>query len=176
VTDTANPVTINMTCPKNITANFSPIMHNLEIKINGKGSTNPPTGNHSYAEGEIVTIVATPDDGWRFSHWTGEVNDKKAATTKVNVDASKSITANFTNKSSLGLIPLIIAIFGALVLVGIGWRYYYTTHKKSEKTEIESDAERRQTAKSRRRQSIRLKKEQQQKVVTGGGHGQTKKY
>ena len=41
-------------------------MHNLDIKINGGGSTNPSAGSYSYAEDEIVTIVATPDSGWRF--------------------------------------------------------------------------------------------------------------
>lgn len=164
ITDSVNPTEIEMTCPKSITANFSPIMYNLEIKINGKGSTSPSLGIHSYAAGEIVTIVATPDDGWRFSHWTGDVSDKKAATTNINIDTPKSVTANFAKKSSVWLIPLIIGIIGALVLIGIGGRYYYITHKKSQAAEIETISGKRQTAKSRQ-QNIKLKRAQQVKGI-----------
>lgn len=125
--DAANPAEVTMTCPRNITANFSPIMHNLDIRTNGSGSTSPSAGSYSYAYGENVTVTATPEAGWRFDRWTGDVSDARSPATEVNIDASKNITANFVRASPAWLLPLLIV--AALALVGIAV-WYYLTHRK----------------------------------------------
>jgi Divergent InlB B-repeat domain len=33
------------------------------------GTTDPPSGTHIYAAGQLVTIHAVPSSGWSFSHW-----------------------------------------------------------------------------------------------------------
>jgi uncharacterized repeat protein (TIGR02543 family) len=91
-----NPVTIEMDCTKAILANFSVTTHNLSIELNGQGSVFPPAGNYDYVEGTIVNISATPDTGCQFEGWTGEVNDKNAASTSVIMDKDKNIIANFS--------------------------------------------------------------------------------
>jgi hypothetical protein len=93
---TNNPITILINCNKKITANFSRIKYTLNIQINGKGSTNLAVGNHSYAHGTVALINATPEKGWRFNNWTGDVAEPSKALATVNMDSDKSIVANFS--------------------------------------------------------------------------------
>ncbi|MDY6834862.1 MAG: SBBP repeat-containing protein [Chloroflexota bacterium] len=67
----------------------------LAISVSGKGQTDPPVGQYIRAEGEIVDITATPDDGWHFTNWTGDVDDPDSAETTVTMDLDKTVTANF---------------------------------------------------------------------------------
>jgi len=49
-------------------------------------------------QGERVNLVATPDTGYRFDRWTGDVGtitDVNDATTTITVNSDYSITANF---------------------------------------------------------------------------------
>ncbi len=71
-------------------------MHSLTLDANGNGILSPEIGAHSYAEGTEVTIIATPDSGWRFDNWSGEVADPDLATTTIVVSTDKTVTANFS--------------------------------------------------------------------------------
>jgi len=46
--------------------------YTLEIGVEGEGTTDPEPGTYMYDEGTEVTIEATPDEGWEFSHWSGD--------------------------------------------------------------------------------------------------------
>ena len=93
-------------------------MHTLTIKTNGSGSATPTVGNHSYGEGTVVDITATPHKGWQFDSWTGGVADAGSANTKVTIDSDKIVTANFSQvKSSWWLIGSIIA--GVIIITVI---------------------------------------------------------
>jgi uncharacterized repeat protein (TIGR02543 family) len=126
LTGAVNPTEISMTCTKNITANFSRVMHNLSININGGGSTDPPVGSHSYAEGEVITLVATPDRGWRFDSWTGDVANPASSTTQVNVNTSKSVSVNYVKAFPIWLLTIIIIV--ALALIGLAGYYVIRRH------------------------------------------------
>ncbi|MFC1968574.1 InlB B-repeat-containing protein [Chloroflexota bacterium] len=125
--DVANPKSsttqINLDAPRTITANFSRVMHNLDINISGRGSASPSVGSHSYAEGETITIVATPDSGWRFDSWTGDVTYIESATVTVPINASKSVTVNFTRVFPIWLLTLVI------IVALIGLALYYAIHR-----------------------------------------------
>ena len=44
--------------------------HLLQIHIDGgQGEIYPSSGKYYYPAGTLVTVVATPDDGWEFSHF-----------------------------------------------------------------------------------------------------------
>ncbi len=62
----------------------------------GGGGTIDPTGTHPYAEGTEVAITATPEPGWTFTGWSGDVANAGAASTTVTMDADKTVTATFT--------------------------------------------------------------------------------
>jgi hypothetical protein len=64
----------------------------------GGNVTDPGEGTHTYDEGEDVSLVATPDAGYRFVEWTGDVgtiDDVEDATTTITMNDDYSITAHF---------------------------------------------------------------------------------
>jgi hypothetical protein len=63
----------------------------------GGSVTTPGEGTYTYDEGEDVSLVATPDSGYHFVKWTGDVGtiaDDEDATT-ITMNGDYSITANF---------------------------------------------------------------------------------
>lgn len=93
---TDNPTTIMMDCSKKITASFSRTMNTLTMRVDGNGSTTPAAGNNSYEEGTVISITATPESGWRFNGWTGDVAEPDIAITTVTIDSNKAVTASFS--------------------------------------------------------------------------------
>ena len=98
--DVADPnsasTTVTMNADKTVTANFV-VSHDLTMGVSpsGGGTTAPAVGVHTYAEGTVVNITATPNTGYVFDHWTGGVADPNSASTTVTMDAAKTVTANF---------------------------------------------------------------------------------
>ncbi|MFP3871734.1 MAG: InlB B-repeat-containing protein [Candidatus Aenigmatarchaeota archaeon] len=100
-------ITITMDEDKSLTAYFEDvnqeIEYQLEINIDGQGSTDPSGGTHTYYAGEMVLVSATPDQGWKFVKWTGDVpagEESNEEITTINMDGNKSITAHFAEKSN----------------------------------------------------------------------------
>ncbi|MCK4387412.1 MAG: hypothetical protein KAW00_01455 [Dehalococcoidia bacterium] len=91
----ATNTTITMTGNYSITANFAQVNYTLTMAVTGNGTTVPAVGGHSYVNGTVVNITATPDAYWDFVNWTGDVADPNSASTNVTVDANKTVTANF---------------------------------------------------------------------------------
>lgn len=117
---TANPTTILINCNKKVTAHFSRIMYTLTMRVRGSGSATPTVGTHSYAEATVVTITATPDSGWQFDSWSGDVADPNSATTTVTIDSDKTFTANFSQvETSWWLVGGIIA--GTIIIGVASW-------------------------------------------------------
>jgi hypothetical protein len=75
--------------------------YNLTISSTKGGSVITPgqgTASFTYDEGEVVNLEATPDDGYRFLNWTGDVGtiaDVEDATTRIIMNGDYSISANF---------------------------------------------------------------------------------
>jgi hypothetical protein len=64
----------------------------------GGNVTDPGEGTFPYDEGDDVNLVATPDSGYRFVEWTGDVDDiadDEDATTTITMNDDCTITANF---------------------------------------------------------------------------------
>jgi hypothetical protein len=73
------------------------IQYTLTINSGKGGTTEPSPGSHDYDCGRLVEITATPDSGYEFSDWSGDVpsgyeNDNPLIFT-INLDIS--LTANF---------------------------------------------------------------------------------
>jgi uncharacterized protein YkwD len=73
--------------------------YTLTILSTAGGSvTNPGEGTFTYAEGEVVNLLAEPEDGYQFVNWTGDVSNianVNSALTAITADDSYSIRANF---------------------------------------------------------------------------------
>jgi len=92
--------TITMDGNKSVTANFEEVavvQYDLTISSAAGGSvTIPGEGTFTYNAAEVVNLEASPDDGYQFDEWTGDVADVNASTTTITMDADKSITAGFS--------------------------------------------------------------------------------
>jgi hypothetical protein len=80
--------------------NLTPYRHSLGISSTEGGSvTEPGEGMFLlYSEGRVLDLVATPDPGYHFVNWTGNVDtiaDVEDATTTITMNGPYEITANF---------------------------------------------------------------------------------
>lgn len=91
-----NPLALVMDCSKTIVANFSPVTAALTIEVEGGGSTEPAEGVHDYARGTEIELSASPDKGWRFAGWAGEVADSTAPATTVTLGSDRTVAASFS--------------------------------------------------------------------------------
>jgi len=113
----AATTTITMNGDYAITANFIRT-YDLTVDSTAGGSvTTPGEGTFTYDEGEVVDLVATPDVGFVFVNWTGDVGtvaNPDAAATTITMDGDYAITANFT------------AVPGAIMFIdiGAGWQTF----------------------------------------------------
>jgi uncharacterized repeat protein (TIGR02543 family) len=77
----------------------SPTEYSLTISSTSGGNvTTPGEGTFAYDEGKVVSLNATPDAGYRFVNWTGNVSTVSnitAASTNITMNGDYSITANF---------------------------------------------------------------------------------
>jgi hypothetical protein len=82
-----------------------PAQYDLTISTTEGGEvTTPGQETSSYYAGEVVDLVAEPDDGYRFVDWTGDVDtidDVNAASTAITMNDTFSITANFIAQYAL---------------------------------------------------------------------------
>jgi len=94
----AATTTITMNGHYSITANFE-APHDLTISSTPGGSvTTPGEGIFIYDEGTTVDLVATPDVGYGFVNWGGDIGtiaDVNAATTTITMQGDYEITARF---------------------------------------------------------------------------------
>jgi uncharacterized repeat protein (TIGR02543 family) len=69
--------------------------HTLTINAQN-GTTYPDAGEHDYYPGSSVTVTATPQAGYQFTGWTGDVEgDATGPSVTVTMDRPRSITAAF---------------------------------------------------------------------------------
>ena len=97
----AASTTITMNDDYSIIANFEELeitYYTLTMAVSGSGSTSPAAGQHTYAAGTVVHIIATPAGGRYFVNWTGSVGtvaNVNAASTTLTMNGNYSVTANF---------------------------------------------------------------------------------
>lgn len=94
--------TITMNDDYEVTANFEQIppgQFSLTVSSTSGGSvTVPGEATFTYDEGTVVNLVATPNAGYQFDKWTGDVStiaNVNSATTTITMNGDYSITANF---------------------------------------------------------------------------------
>jgi len=116
---TTNPTTMFISCDKSITANFSQTMPTLTIQVSGNGSSMPTAGVHVNTRGAVVDITATPDSGWQFDGWIGDIAEPDLTTTVVEINSDKTVTANFSRAEfdwwQAGSIPVGLIIISVII-------------------------------------------------------------
>ena len=94
----ANPALITMNGNKIVTANFTQICaYTLTTNVNPVGSgtvtKNPDKG--TYCPNEQVTLTVTPNAGYSFSSWSGDLSGNTNPAT-ITMNGNKTVTANFS--------------------------------------------------------------------------------
>ena len=74
---------------------LEPEYYDLDRPSSEGGHTLGPGGD--FEEGTEVEVQARPHDGWKFSHWSGDISSDSRTVT-VTMDSDKSIKANFVEK------------------------------------------------------------------------------
>jgi uncharacterized repeat protein (TIGR02543 family) len=87
---------VTMDADKAVTAHFAEITYDLTMAVDpiGAGTTDPAVGVHTYPEGTVVDITATPAPGYSFDHWSGDCTGM--GTCQVTMDGDRNVTAHFT--------------------------------------------------------------------------------
>jgi uncharacterized protein YkwD len=73
------------------------------ISTAGGSVTTPGEGTFTCAEGQVVNLMAEPEEGYQFASWTGDVGtivNTNSALTTITANDSYSIRANFLEGSS----------------------------------------------------------------------------
>jgi hypothetical protein len=127
----APTTTITMNDDYSVTANFKLIPPGkvaLTTSSNAGGSViTPGEGAFIYNVGTVVSLVATPDTGYRFVNWTGDVGtiaDVNAASTTITMNGHYSIAANFEELAEYDLTTSSSA-GGSVTVPGEGTFTYY---------------------------------------------------
>ncbi|MDY0279098.1 MAG: M6 family metalloprotease domain-containing protein [Salinivirgaceae bacterium] len=79
------------------------IQRTLIVSTTGTGTTNPSTGTYVYNNGTEISLSATPESGWQFDGWTGDLVSTNA-NESVTMNDNKTIAATFTE------IPILYAV------------------------------------------------------------------
>ncbi|MDD7913211.1 InlB B-repeat-containing protein [Polaribacter ponticola] len=100
-TGTVSSLSVTMDADKAYTANFSLIKRTLTINAtNGTVTPNSYPVNGTYLDGSVVTLTPTPNTGYQFDGWSGDVSGT-INPLSITMDADKTATAMFS------LIPVV---------------------------------------------------------------------
>jgi len=72
-----------------------PLALTVQVFPPGSGTTSPPPGTLSPCDGTVVPLLATPNPGYLFLNWSGNVGNVEGASTSIVMLESQTVTANF---------------------------------------------------------------------------------
>ena len=79
-----------------MTANFTQNQYILTVNIapTGSGSITKVPDKATYVYGDAVTLTATPNAGYTFGNWSGDLSSTTNFTS-ITMDGHKNVTTNF---------------------------------------------------------------------------------
>jgi uncharacterized repeat protein (TIGR02543 family) len=97
---------VSMTENQTVTALFNLKSYSLDLNWNTGGSVN---GEGNYSHGDFASITASPENGYQFEKWSGDIEGNLSSPSRaILMDSSRSIHANF--------IPLVENNFALTIL------------------------------------------------------------
>jgi hypothetical protein len=99
LTSSTNPDSVTIHGNTSVTANY---VQDYTLTITSAHGTVVKSPNQTtYHEGDVVQLTATPDTGWSFANWTGDLTSSTNPDS-VTIHGNTSVTANYTqNEYSL---------------------------------------------------------------------------
>ncbi len=93
LTGSANPATITIDENMTVTANCAADTYSLQVNAaNGSVVRNPDQASYDY--NTTVTLSASPNEGYHFTGWSGDLSGSTNPAT-ITINAAKTITANY---------------------------------------------------------------------------------
>lgn len=88
------------------------IPNTLKIIVNpaGAGTTTPPVGDTSVFPNGVQALTATPNAGYSFLNWTGNVADPTNQVTAIVMTQDQTITANFIPCTCAGNVSAAVSV------------------------------------------------------------------
>jgi len=94
---------------KRVTATFIQDEYTLDVGIVGQGDVNVDPHQDTYHYGDVITLTATPDAGWSFDGWTGDLESTDNPL-ELMVEGDTVITATFKKMEYKRVyLPLVLA-------------------------------------------------------------------
>jgi len=78
----------------------------MQVSPEGTGTTVPSVGAHREPLNSVILISATPNPGYRFVNWTGNVTDTTQPSTTIIMNQDETVTANFEVLPDFTLSPI----------------------------------------------------------------------
>lgn len=100
LTGSQNPANLTVTGPTSVTATFvdDPNTHTVTVLTSGMGSVAKSPDEAFYSTGSVVQLTATPNTGWDFVSWSGDLTGN-ANPVNITVTDDLNIIAVFENNS-----------------------------------------------------------------------------
>jgi len=97
----------------------TPETYSLEVTVSPSqgGSADPSSG--IYQEEESVTVEATPNEGWIFDRWDGDLESEENPFT-FTITQNTSLTANFVDTQSIYEVRLVLSTSDANIELEFG--------------------------------------------------------
>jgi surface protein len=93
-----NPSPLTMDMDKSVVGNFEKRQYPLSLTIEGQGTVKEEIAvvapQSQYPSGTTVKLTATPNTGWNFSNWSGDLSGNTNPET-IKIDKNKNITVVF---------------------------------------------------------------------------------
>ncbi len=86
--------TVTMDVDKTVTAHFTAEEYTLSAQVDGSGTVTKTPDQATYHYGDDVLLTATPDDGWEFIGWSGDLSGGLTSRT-LTVSGNSTVTAHF---------------------------------------------------------------------------------
>ncbi len=123
-----NPAALDMDADKSVTAVFVPIRYTLEVEISpegggsvtGSGLDCPGDCDASFEKGAVTTLSATPNPGWEFIRWDGDLAGAADNPADVTMNSNKSVAAVFALIESTRTLVAAVAPADGGVVTGSG--------------------------------------------------------
>ena len=94
LTGSVNPDSVTFHGNTSVTANYTQNEYTLTVtSAHGTVTKNPDQA--TYHEGDVVQLIATPNAGWSFANWTGDLTGS-VNPGSVTIHGNTSVTANYT--------------------------------------------------------------------------------
>ena len=126
VVSVKNPFTFTVIEDKAYTAVFElipmpPNEFGVSITTLGQGTTDPTPGAYTIQQGAVLTVLATPDLGWKLERWEYDTQIGTSNPLVVQVNSDLSIVATFVElpPEAPSPLPVIALVVGSILGLGM---------------------------------------------------------